>query len=190
MLSPKITRKVILPKQSPSIYLDLSIISQGRYLCGQGSTILPEISCICYTFCYSKCCFSIFILFSFGFALSIVYGRFFLLHTVMHIYRVRNETFCFSHGDCVMHRVTQLGSCWCYLYLKIQNLDWMVTCLNPGRGGGGGGHSGIYSYYMSNIEAFFWQTYKKKCKFGRGSGPFSLIITFFSLSLSLGEVPT
>ena len=57
--------------------------------------------------CYSKCCFSIFILFSFGFAF---YGRFFLLHTEMHIYRVQNETFCFSHGECLMHRVTQLWS--------------------------------------------------------------------------------
>ena len=53
--------------------------------------------------CFSKCCFSIFILFSFGFA-STDRGStvvFFLLHTDMHIYRIRNETFCFSHGDCV-----------------------------------------------------------------------------------------
>ena len=26
--------KYFFPKESPSIYLDLSIISQGRYLCG------------------------------------------------------------------------------------------------------------------------------------------------------------
>ena len=59
-----------------------------------------------------NCCLSIFIiLYSFGFW-ALVYGRFFLPHidTCMHIYRVRNETFCFSHGECVMHRATQLGS--------------------------------------------------------------------------------
>ena len=54
-----------------------------------------------------NCCFSIFIiLYSFGFGLWSTVGFF----CFMHIYRVRNETFCFSHGDCVKHRVTQLGS--------------------------------------------------------------------------------
>ena len=55
--------------------------------------------------CYSKCCFSIFILFSFGFTVD-----FSASHRYAYIYRVQNETFCFSHGDCVLHRVTQLGS--------------------------------------------------------------------------------
>ena len=99
-LSLQRSRKVIFPKESPSIYLDLSIISQGRNLCGQGSTILPEISCICDT------------------EIVIQYVAFQSLYCFhldlrckgfLHIYRVRNETFCFSHGDCVMHRLTQLA---------------------------------------------------------------------------------
>ena len=53
--------------------------------------------------CYSKMLLFNLYTVSIGFALV----GFFLLHTDMHIYRVRNETFCFSHGDCVMHRVTQ-----------------------------------------------------------------------------------
>ena len=55
--------------------------------------------------CYSKCCFSIFILFSFGFTVD------FFCYTqicISTVFKMRHSGF--SHGDCVMHRVTQLGS--------------------------------------------------------------------------------
>ena len=41
--------KYFSQREPLKFYRDLSIISQGRYLCGQGSTILSEISCVCYT---------------------------------------------------------------------------------------------------------------------------------------------
>ena len=61
----------------------------------------------------------------------------------MHIYRVRNETFCFSHGDCVMHRLTQLA-CWCYLYLNRLDGDLSEPMTGGGGGGGGGGGTLVY----------------------------------------------
>ena len=108
VLSPKRTCKVIFPKESPSNlcrlvhYLSREIFMRARVNHFTGTKL---------HLLHLNCCFSIFmILFSFGFGLWSTVG--FLLHTdkCMHIYRVRNETFCFSHGDCVMHRVTQLGS--------------------------------------------------------------------------------
>ena len=72
----------------------------------------------------------------------------------MHIYRVRNETFCFSHGDCVMHRVTQLGSSWCCLYLNDSDSRLDGDLSEPRTGGGGWGGSRVYLYYMSNNEAW------------------------------------
>ena len=71
----------------------------------QGSTILPEISCICYTEIVIQCV-AFQSLYCFHWDLRC---KGFLLHTDMHIYRVRNETFCFSHGYCVIHRLTQLA---------------------------------------------------------------------------------
>ena len=65
----------IFPKENPLIYLDLSIISQGKYLCGHFTG--NKLHLLHFN-CYSKCCFSIFIYTVFIWICApLVYGRFF-----------------------------------------------------------------------------------------------------------------
>ena len=142
-------------------------------------------------------------------------SSFFLLHTDMHIYRVRNETFCFSHGDCLMHRVTQLGSiikwCWCYFYLKDSESRLDGDLSEPRTGVGVLWYTYITCqtlllgwFFLADLQKLMvrWCTlwscsfqrggtdmFGQRDKLGRGQALLVWLSHSF-LSLSLGDVPT